>query len=321
MQPVGKKQDWPVIEKQEMEVFTLLDQSGLSFHQNIDLSFRQAKQIKILLNRGTPFYQIIGRQKGQRMKRMSVLMDHFALSQAIEYDQRLQSAKEVMTRKLFSHTVYPLFIMAFATALVWFFSTTILPAFGEYSSDNNALLDSLKLFTSIFWIILAAFALFLAVLFAFPDLDRFSVNPLFRFSLVRMTASMECAALFECTQNSSLPTSQTLSLMQNTSSFPFAALLARQWAKALNQGKSLFECIRQDSRLDALFVQFFEIGLNASIMEKMMQAYQKSALMILEKKMKRLANWTMYFAYGSVGLLAISVYQVMLAPLSILETV
>ncbi len=304
-----------------MEVFALLDQSGLSFHQNIELSFRQAKQIETLLNRGIPFYRIIGRQKGQHMKRMSVLMDHFALSQAIEYDQRLQSAKEVMTRKLFSHTIYPLFIMAFATALVWFFSTTILPAFGEYSTGNNALLDSLKGLTTVFWILLAVFALFLGLLFVLPDRERFSFNPLFRLSLVRMVASIECAALFECTQNSSLPTSQTLSLMQNAASFPFAALLARKWAKALSKGKSLFDCIRQDSRLDALFVQFFEIGLNASMMEKMMQAYQKSALMILEKKMKRIANWTMYLAYGSVGLLAISVYQVMLAPLSILETV
>ena len=225
-----------------------------------------------------------------------------------------------MTRKLFSHTVYPLMIMAFATGLVWFFSLTILPAFGEYASNNNALLDSLKVFTSVFWIILGVFALFLGALFVWPDVDSSKFNPLFRLSLVRIVASIECAALFECTQNSSLPTSQTLQLMQNTGSFPFAALLARKWSKSLRKGRSLFECVQKDSRLDSLFVQFFEIGLNASIMEKMMQAYQKSALMILEKRMKKLANYTLYLAYGSVGILAVSVYQVMLAPLSILET-
>lgn len=290
-----------------MEVFCLLDQSGLSFQQNIELSFKQSQKIQDLLNQGIPFYKIVSRQKGLRMKRMGVLMDHFALSQALEYDQRLQSAKTVMTRKLFSHTVYPLMIMAFATGLVWFFSLTILPAFGEYASDNNALLDSLKLFTSVFWMLLGVFALFLGALFVWPDVDSSKFNPLFRLSLVRIVASIECAALFECTQNSSLPTSQTLQLMQNTGSFPFAALLARKWSKSLSKGKSLF-------------VQFFEIGLNASLMEKMMQAYQKSALMILEKRMKKLANYTLYLAYGSVGILAVSVYQVMLAPLSILET-
>lgn len=307
LQPVGKRSGWPVIEKQEMEVFCLLDQSGLSFQQNIELSFKQSQKIQDLLNQGIPFYKIVSRQKGLRMKRMGVLMDHFALSQALEYDQRLQSAKTVMTRKLFSHTVYPLMIMAFATGLVWFFSLTILPAFGEYASDNNALLDSLKLFTSVFWMLLGVFALFLGALFVWPDVDSSKFNPLFRLSLVRIVASIECAALFECTQNSSLPTSQTLQLMQNTGSFPFAALLARKWSKSLSKGKSLF-------------VQFFEIGLNASLMEKMMQAYQKSALMILEKRMKKLANYTLYLAYGSVGILAVSVYQVMLAPLSILET-
>ena len=289
-----------------MEVFSLLDQSGLSFQQNIELSFRQSQKIHDLLNQGVPFYKIVSHQKGQRMKRMGVLMDHFALSQALEYDLRLQSAKTVMTRKLFSHTVYPLMIMAFATGLVWFFSLTILPAFGEYASNNNALLDTLKVFTSVFWIILGVFALFLGALFVWPDVDSSKFNPLFRLSLVRIVASIEGAALFECTQNSSLPTSQTL--------------LARKWSKSLRKGRSLFECVQKDSRLDSLFVQFFEIGLNASIMEKMMQAYQKSALMILEKRMKKLANYTLYLAYGSVGILAVSVYQVMLAPLSILET-
>ncbi len=61
---MGKRSGWPVIEKQEMEVFCLLDQSGLSFQQNIELSFKQSQKIQDLLNQGIPFYKIVSRQKG-----------------------------------------------------------------------------------------------------------------------------------------------------------------------------------------------------------------------------------------------------------------
>lgn len=320
LKPVGSRSDWPKIEQQEMEVFCLLNQSGLPFADNVELSFGAHKAILEKLKSGIPFFRIVEHQKGRRMKRLAILLENFSLSVAIDYDRRLQNSKDMMTRRLFSHSLYPLFIMVFATALVWFFSFSILPAFAQYQSSDSTLLDGLKVFTSIFWLITAVFLAFLAPLFLLPDQGKKTFNPLFCLRLVRILASFECAALLECTQNSCLSTMQTMDFMIKSKNFPFASHMASRWAAGLKKGASLFACIQNDQRLDAAFIRFFEVGLNGSVMEKMMQAYQKQALDVLERKMKKLSNWVLYLAYGSVGLLAISVYQIMLAPLNMLET-
>ena len=55
-------------------------------------------------------------------------------------------------------------------------------------------------------------------------------------------------------------------------------------------------------------------------MKEMMEAYQKSATIRFEKKLKKLSNILLYTAYAFTGVLALSLYQIMLEPLAMLET-
>ncbi len=129
LQPVASKQDYPRIEEQEIEIFSLLHQSGLPFLDNIELSFAQKKAILALLNQGESFSTLIQNQKAKRMKQLGTLLNYFALDEAILYDEKLRQAKEILFKKLFHHSIYPLFLMAFSTGFVGFFSQAILPAF------------------------------------------------------------------------------------------------------------------------------------------------------------------------------------------------
>lgn len=316
---MGKKQEYPRLEEQEIEIFSLLHQSGMPFMDNIALSFRQKDKILDLLNQGFNFSKLMQSQKGKHMKQLGTLMAYFSLDQAILYDGKLRKSREVMVKKLLRHSAYPLFLMAFSTGLIWFFSKAILPAFGEFSADSS-LLDWLRFFTTAFWIGILGFSLFLGSVFILDGSKTKEYKVLFTISLVKVIASMECAALFECTQASSLSTYETLELIQKSTNFPFASLLTKRWKKQLQKGYSIAQCILEDIRLDPTFVRFFSLGLQGSIMAQMMSAYQKSALMILEKKVKRLSNWILYLAYGCVGILATSVYQMMLEPLMMLNS-
>lgn len=320
MQPVGSKQDYPRIEEQEIEIFSLLHQSGLPFLDNIELSFRQKEAILALFNQGETFAKLIQSQKAKRMKQLGTLLTYFALDEAIGYDEKLRQAKDLLFKKLFHHSMYPLFLMAFTTGLVWFFTKSILPAFGEFQTSNSWLLDFLCWITSGFWMVVGGFGIFLASVFLLDGSKNQRVSQwIFGLPLIKMIASIECAALLECTQNSSLSTLETLHFMQANKSFPFGSILAKRWRNQLKNGQALAQCIAQDRRLDPTFQRFFAIGLQGLNMPQMMAAYQKSALLILEKKIKHLSNWLLYFAYGCVGLLAMSVYQMMLEPLTMLE--
>lgn len=320
MKPVGRKQDYPIITESEMEVFSLLEKNGLPFQDAINLSFQQHDAITELLQKGVQFFEIFRHQKGRRLKRMASLIEYFSLSQAVLYDQKLQQTKDMFTKKLLSNSLYPLFIMAFASILVWFFSNNILPAFSAFESEDTALLDSLKVLTGFFWVFMVIIsALIFYFLYTKPSYSL-GWSLLFNIPLLKLLCSCECAALFECTQNSGLATAQTISFMQKATGFPFASILSQHWKKKLSKGYSLIACIEQDERLDETFVRFFEIGSQVSMMETMMKAYQESSLLKLERMTKKISNYILYFAYGSVGLLAISVYQIMLAPLNLLES-
>lgn len=316
---MGKRQEYPRIEEQEIEIFSLLHQSGMPFIDNVTLTFRQKDKILALLNQGNSFSKLMQNQKGKHMKQLGTLMAYFSLDQAILYDGKLRKSHEVMVKKLFRYSIYPLFLMAFSTGLIWFFSKAILPAFNDFSIDST-LLDWLRFFTTGFWIGVGLFSLFLSSIFILDGSKNKEYKTLFTISIVKIIASMECAALFECTQTSSLSTYETLELIQNSASFPFACLLTQRWRAQLQKGYSISQCILEDSRLDSTFIRFFSLGLQGSIMVQMMNAYQKSALVILEKKVKYLSNWILYLAYGCVGILAASVYQIMLEPLMMLES-
>ena len=320
LQPVGSKQDFPRIEEQEMEIFSLLHQNGLPFLDNVELSFTQKEAIVAALNQGESFSTLIQKQKAKRMKQLGTLLNYFALDEAIVYDGKLRQARETLLKKLFHHSIYPLFLMTFSTGLVWFFSQTILPAFGEFQSSDSRLLDCLGWFTTLFWIGILLFSLFLGSLFVLDGSKNQTTNFLFQIPLVKIVASMECAALLECTQKSSLSPLEPLSFMEINKRFPCGSLFAKRWHYQLKQGKSLAQCIAADHRLDPTFQRFFSIGVQGSTMSHMMAAYQKSALLILEKKVKHLSNWLLYLAYGCVGILAACVYQIMLEPLTMLES-
>lgn len=320
MKPVGRKQDYPLITEDEMEVFSLLERNGLPFQDAINLSFKQYDAITALLQKGIPFFEIVRHQKGRRLQRMASLMEYFSLSQAVQYDQKLQKTRDLLTKKLLSNSLYPLFIMAFASILIWFFSENILPAFSAFESEDTALLDSLKILSGLFWfVVIIIGALIAYFLYTKPNYS-IGWSLLFKIPLLKILCSCECAALLECNQNSGLATVQMISFMQKAAGFPFASIVSRHWQKKLSQGDSLLNCIAKDDRLDDTFVRFFEIGSQVSMMEAMMKSYQESSLIKLERITKKISNYILYFAYGSVGLLAISVYQIMLAPLNLLES-
>lgn len=315
---VGRKQDWPKLNEDELEVFSLLHKSGLPFAENVSLSFRAHEALEAKLRQGVPFSGLVQKQNSRRMKQLGSLLGCFSLDDAILYDGKLRQARSILFQKLFSKSLYPLFIMAFSSVLTWFFSLAILPSFG--GDADGALLDLLKGFSILFWLLMLVLAIFLLAVFVFPSASSHWFAPLFRLPVVRTISSMEMAALFECTQSSTLSTQQSLDFISASVSFPFASLLAKSWKKKLKAGSSFFAALQKDPRLDPAFLRFFEIGLHGSLMPQMMAAYSKSAVMKLEKTMKKLSNWILCLAYGSVGILAISVYQVMLAPLTMLES-
>lgn len=310
----------PLIEQREMEIFALLLHDGIPFLDAVTMSFTRKEQILHLLESGVAFDRIIMGQKGRRMRQMGVLMQNFPLSDALEFDERLDASRKSIYGTLVQKGSYPLFIMAFATALICFFSYSIVPALMSESAQSIPLLAFLQTASLLFWIVISFLAITVTWMILLPrQASRYS-GVLFRMPILRYLCSMECASLFECTQTAGLSTKQLWTLIHDSKCFPFCEILWRRWMKEMKSGFSLYQCIQKDERLDPLFIRFFEIGAKGSRMQDMMKTYQKSSALIFEKKLKTFTTILLYISYAFVGVLALSVYQIMLEPLTMLES-
>ena len=301
-----------------MEIFALLLDCGLPFADAIEMSFESQKEIFEFLEKGGSFSQLILKQKSKRMKRLGVLMETFDMRQAIQLDERLNASQTALRQSLIRQSGYPLFIMAFATALIWFFSVSIVPDMCE--NGTNPLLELLKTASLLFWLIFAAGVGAVMWMLKGPSWGSTLHDGLFSFSIFRHLCSMECASLFECTQASGLSTRQIYAFVHRAGCFPFCEMLWKRWKKKMERGISFQQCIETDRHLDPLFIRFFRLGSSTARMKEMMEAYQKSATIRFEKKLKKLSNILLYTAYAFTGVLALSLYQIMLEPLAMLET-
>lgn len=301
-----------------MEIFALLLESGLPFDDALKTSFHSYEVMMKALENGVPFSQIIRQQPSKRMRQLGVFMERFSLQEALRFDQRLRQSRQSLYGSLLKKSAYPLFLMAFATGLIWFFSVSIVPALMGGGADHP-ILQVLKAATALFWAAIGITALMMVWMLKGPGDSKLAANVLFRFSLMRYLCSMEAASLFECAQACGMSSRAMMELAKEAGCFPFGQLLWKRWQKQLDAGWPLMRCIEEDRRLDPLFARFFSVGSSGLAMESMMQAYAKSSAFRFEKKLSKISNALLYTAYGFVGVLALSLYQIMLEPLSMLE--
>lgn len=297
----------------------MLLESGLPFSDCISLSFQNGHNILDRLEKGASFGAIVKEQKGARMKQLGTLMELFDLQRALEFDSKLLQARKSTYGTLFQKSGYPLFIMAFATALIWFFSCSIVPAMAGEGGGSNMILSLLQIASLLFWSVIVCALAMIGWMIFLPSLSSGAGRLLFRLSWLRYLCSMECAVLFECAHQAGMSTRQISHLVEESRSFPFCRILFQKWSRQIEKGVSLNTCILKDRRLDSLFVRFFEIGLSGSRIEQMMHAYQKSSTLVFERQLSHISSTLLYTAYGFVGVLALSLYQIMLEPLEMLE--
>lgn len=99
-----------------------------------------------------------------------------------------------------------------------------------------------------------------------------------------------------------------------------ASRQAQKWALKLAKGDSLAVLLKEDCALDPLFLRFFSTGLSCGRPAQMLFSYTEAGFHRLKQDLKRISALLQTAAYGSIGILALSMYQIMLAPLQMLES-
>lgn len=315
------------IRPQEISDFVLMSESGLSFRDCAVLSFKHHEQILYELENGKNLKDILtDKQKGRFFERLRDLLGFCSLRDALNGVLHLEKGSSKLFRTLAAQACYPLFLMFFSWILLWFFTLEILPALSVYAEDSDFLL---------LYILLGAFTLIWAVILIAALLLGLSskgkgcfktisssllIKAAFRFALFQKIQGYSLAAILEFLLSSGLSGRKALILLSEMKAAGLISLHAKNWMAKMEKGSRLEECLKEDRMIDPVFLTFLQVGMESGKTALLLKNYQKQTLIQIEKSIKKISLWIQCLSYGCVGALCISVYQVMLAPLNMLNT-
>lgn len=304
-----------LIQSDELDRFLTISGKGLSLELCIRSSFQDAPRILALLETGISFSEILSRSK--KTKTLALLCEMLDFGEAVRLYRLLQKTNAKLKEKLLQYCMYPLFLLFGATLLTLFFSESILPAMQQYtdSAANGSIQLLLGLFACL-WILAAVYG------FGFLlSTSRFGTD-LFvqRFSLFRKIRSIQLSSLLGCFLKTRKSTESILLLISQLDFFPMAARSANHWLKQLRKGIEFKQIVLQDRQFDPLFIRFMLTGMQGDHLQVLLETYTDAGLQSLETELKKISAILQAFAYGSIGFLALSVYQILLAPMQMLET-
>lgn len=315
------------IRPDEISDFVLMSQSGLGFRDSAVLSFKNHEQILAGLEDGRDLKDLLTeKQKGKFFERLRDLLEFCSLSEALRGVLLLEKGSSKLFRMLGAQACYPLFLMFFSWILLWFFTLEILPALSVYAQESDFILLYLLLaaFTLIWSVILLLAVLLILSAKGRGGIRKVSASLLVkgvsRFPLFQKIQGYSLAALLEFLLSGGLSGREALTLLSEMKSAGMICDHARTWISEMEQGSRLEECLKEDSLIDPVFLTFFQVGMESGKTVMLLKSYQKQTLLQIEKSVRKISVWIQCLSYGCVGALCISVYQVMLAPLNMLNT-
>lgn len=232
-----------------------------------------------------------------------------------------------LQKNFFKKSIYPLFILLFAYVMLLFFTTFIIPQMLTSFDDENNLI-SLRRVVRIIQIGCNLFALLssmIAIIVLYLRKHKRvqvvvlqKVHPYIPF-LKDYNSYIFSGYLCEL-ESQGVSTRQAMRYLQDIRKDSLFASFIQQVRNKLEQGEHLHNIFQSSSLLNKNFCLAFQMGSSTGCIEKQLSTFMLQQEHIWQAKIKRLSMLVQCIAYGFVGLVVFIMYQIMLIPLSMLET-
>jgi type II secretory pathway component PulF len=136
--------------------------------------------------------------------------------------------------------------------------------------------------------------------------------------LVKYASSQFCRFYLECIKRN-LPTRESLLILKTMVQKPLVKDIAEQLDTLLSAGQEMSEAVAQSSAESAL-VQIFHIAVYASNCETMMEGYLHMVQERTVHEIQLFSRIVQGISYSAVALIIVLVYQVLLMPISMMQT-
>lgn len=269
---------------------------------------------------------LIQGHRGSFYHHLQFFMKITSLSEAIVSALEMDDVVKNMRRRLTKQCRYPmlLFVMAFFT--LYLFTTQILPQLMQsfaMSEENVLLLKAvfvLRCFAvAVLWLIVLA--LLITLIAAHSPYWKLRILSWLRFSaLPQQYCSYLLAGYFAQLHRHGVTTKNAFAFLTQLAAGSLLTHCAVQIEAQLQAGTPLWECFAAQPWLDQAFVRMWRIAEHTHCMEASLKQYQIHQEALWEQLLKRVGTAIQIGTYLFVAVMVIFVYQIMLVPLQMMES-
>lgn len=314
-----------LLNEKQWEHLYLLMHHGYPFSIALKELVKEDHPILLALKNGVSMEQILRQGKGYFYTHLSFFFHVTSLEEAIlcalEMKQWERSVFSLLGKKL----AYPLFVLVSAYVLLFFFSYAILPQMIQSFETIEA--QGMFFLIGCMQLLVYASCLFLILLFlGFLIVHKSKPYRLkwyhfaMRTKLLQSWCSYQLSGYLITLNKKGISTQHSFAFLKNHCKQETVTICSAWIEEQLKQGIAFQEVIQTCPFLSKNIKQHFFIGQKINQMETFLSMYMEQQK---EEWLQQIKKWTVYiqlFSYGFVALLVILVYQMMLLPLSMLET-
>lgn len=301
----------------EFDTFLSLQHLGIGAETAAKLAFapETASQVMHGLKKGKPFPTVLGSLPGWNM--LGAFLEVMDLQTATEAIYTLGDIRGFNDRKTVMQIVYPFTILAGVFAMLIFFDGSVLPMMSDFLEGDLLPLWMKTVRTGYFMLLCLLTA---AGLVLWTGMQGQMLHSAFLESaFVRQRHSLYLAACIRSLLEQELSTAALLTALEK---LPGPKVFVQQ-VKAMKstalQGGSWVQILASVPWIDPDLVRHAETGVETGKVCSLLKIYENRTKRLQTEKVRQVVRTLTGISYGSVGVLAVIVYQVLLAPMNMLS--
>lgn len=317
--------------------------------QILTINKKELYDISLLLTKGYPLptvldilgnYEMIQKEleQGRRFEDFLDLKKHNSFNQALCFfmditalDVAIQSAYEYdeLKRKTKSNWIkeisYPLFVLFFALAVFFLFEIKIYPQLSIFGDDTSFQLHkilSFFIFTLFICFIIFIFIIMILIFLKYNQtnyFEKFYRNVFSKIKLVKKYVTYDYALFSAILIKQGFSTKQVFESLLTLKSNQLLSYDLNDMIEEFEKGIEMIEIILNQVNFDEVFKKYFKIGYYSGNLENTMQDYcshQQKEFLFLVKKATIFISASSYLF---IMLLVVSIYQLLLTPLNMIQ--
>ncbi len=257
-----------------------------------------------------------------------VLRQLFSLEQILEIELKLSNFFKDLKQSIVKKIWYPLLLLAFLYGILTLFIFRLFPSLTSLLKDfdiHNWILDALFVLIFLIYLIITISALIslvlIVLLFNYQN-QKLLILILKKykfFNLIKKIYTQMFAYLYRLYLSYGASTQQILTLLVQAPFSRITRWLATLTIYQLDDGLRLDRAFHKEL-FDASFIRFIRIASLSDQLDYFLEAYLEVNQKQIDYRISKLAKVLQTFVFALIGLLLIILYQMLFAPMQLLNT-